>query len=95
MRYSAKIKNNQNQVIQEEIFEYANDAQDWATATVAGKQLTYEFGEYQKPQEEINAEARKYLALTDWYIIKHIETGYNVPQDIIDLRAAARLRIVD
>jgi hypothetical protein len=95
MRYSAKIKNNQNQVVQEEIFEYSNDAQEWATATVAGKNLSFDVGEYQKPQAEINKEARDYLASTDWHIIKHTETGYQVPQDIVNERAAARLRIVD
>jgi len=45
-------------------------------------------------QAPINEAALAYLAATDWYVIRASETGVPVPQDILDERAAARLRIV-
>jgi hypothetical protein len=44
-------------------------------------------------QAQINAEARAYLASTDWYYIRFGETGVPVPQEILDARAAARASI--
>lgn len=46
-------------------------------------------------QAQINAEAREYLAITDWYIIRLQETGEPVPADILADRAAARARVVE
>lgn len=44
-------------------------------------------------QEEKNITDRGYLDSTDWYIIRELETGVPCPQEIKDLRAAARARI--
>lgn len=41
-------------------------------------------------QERANAAARRYLGDTDWYVIRQVETGVAVPQEILDKRAAAR-----
>jgi hypothetical protein len=41
-------------------------------------------------QAKINAEARAYLASTDWYVIRFQETAVAVPVDIANLRQAAR-----
>lgn len=38
-------------------------------------------------------EAKKYLADTDWYIIRELDNGTPCPQEIKDLRAAARLKL--
>jgi hypothetical protein len=46
-------------------------------------------------QAQTNAEARAYLAETDWYISRKAETGKAVPADILTERAAARARVVD
>lgn len=46
------------------------------------------------PQIAINEEALAYLANTDWLVIRQAETGVPVPQDVLDERAAARLRVV-
>ena len=46
-------------------------------------------------QAQANAEARAYLASTDWYVIRMQETGEPVPDDIIAERAAARARVVE
>lgn len=45
-------------------------------------------------QEAINAEAKKYLADTDYKILKSIESGIPVAEEITLARAAARARIV-
>lgn len=46
-------------------------------------------------QEKTNAKARRYLATTDWYVIRKMETGVEIPEDISAARVAARLSIVE
>jgi hypothetical protein len=41
-------------------------------------------------QFKVNAEARAYLASTDWYVIRFQETAVAVPADIASARQAAR-----
>ena len=48
----------------------------------------------QQAQEQTNQENLAYLASTDWTVIRLQETGVAIPQDILDLRATARLEIV-
>lgn len=36
------------------------------------------------------ANAREYLKKTDWYIVRHVETGEAIPADILQKRAEAR-----
>ena len=45
-------------------------------------------------QEQINNEARAYLATTDWYVVRFAETGLAIPQDILAARQSARNSIV-
>ncbi len=40
------------------------------------------------------AEALKYLADTDWYIVRMAETAKPIPQLVLDKRAESRLKIV-
>lgn len=47
-----------------------------------------------KTQEQINAEARAYLASTDWYVIRLQETGVAIPADILTKRQESRNAIV-
>lgn len=42
-------------------------------------------------KEQLAAEARAYLASTDWYVVRRSETGEPIPQDVMDKRAAARV----
>jgi hypothetical protein len=44
-------------------------------------------------QEEANREARAYLAETDWYIMRNVETGAAIPEEILKNRAAARAAV--
>jgi hypothetical protein len=46
------------------------------------------------PQLIINYDAQKYLADTDWYVIRKLESNIDVPTQVLADRAAARLRIV-
>jgi hypothetical protein len=41
-------------------------------------------------QFKVNAEARAYLASTDWYVIRFQEIAVAVPADIANARQAAR-----
>ena len=44
--------------------------------------------------QDKNEDAREYLASTDWYVTRKAETGVEIPQDILDLRAQARLEVL-
>ena len=46
-------------------------------------------------QDRKNQEARIYLLTTDWYVVRHAETGEAIPQDILDARQAARDAVVE
>ena len=47
----------------------------------------------QAEQESVNKEARDYLASTDWYLVRELETGVPTPQEIKDARQEARLKV--
>ena len=49
----------------------------------------------QQIQEQKNGEARKYLASTDWYVIRFADTGIEIPADIKLKRQQARDSIVE
>ena len=46
------------------------------------------------PTEQLNTESRQYLAETDWYVTRKVETDVGIPTDILLARAEARLAIV-
>jgi len=41
-------------------------------------------------QAQTNAEARAYLASTDWYVVRLSETGVPIPADVAEARKLAR-----
>ncbi len=47
----------------------------------------------QAEQDTINSEAKAYLASTDWYLVREMETGVPTPQEVKDARHEARLKI--
>lgn len=49
----------------------------------------------EETQARMNAEARAYLASTDWYVIRQQETGVPVPAEILSARQAARAVVID
>ena len=46
-------------------------------------------------QQSTNLAARDYLLLTDWYIIRFLETGAEVPEDVSTGRTQARLQVIE
>ena len=46
-------------------------------------------------QAQKNAEARAYLASTDWYVVRKAETGTEIPVDVLEKRQAARDSVVE
>ncbi len=84
-----------NIVIQKQPNEGANgewvECPDWVCCGVEVQD-----GEFLKPsppsesQERINAKNRAYLASTDWYFIRSMETGVEMPTEILTRRAEAR-----
>jgi hypothetical protein len=53
------------------------------------------WGEVQKTQYQINAEALAYLLSTDWYVTRWQEKQTPIPAEISAERDAARLRVVE
>lgn len=49
----------------------------------------------QVEQEKLNKDSLKYLAETDWLIIRESETGVACPENIKQARASARLAIIN
>jgi len=47
----------------------------------------------QEEQEQINREARQYLADTDWYVIRQADTGEPIPDEVKQKRSEARNRV--
>jgi hypothetical protein len=54
----------------------------------------YEAAAAKNTQAAINDEARKYLADTDYLVIREIDSGVVCPVEVKQLRAAARLKII-
>lgn len=44
-------------------------------------------------QRAVNFEANELLRSTDWYVSRFAETGVAIPQEILDMRAAARAKL--
>lgn len=44
-------------------------------------------------QDQKAQEARAYLASTDWYVMRLVETGKPIPEDVAFKRAETRLSI--
>ena len=61
---------------------YIKDPKD-----VVDKELTTQMAQ--------NHQARKILAQTDWYVIRKMETGKEIPDNIISLRMQARSNVVN
>ncbi len=45
-------------------------------------------------QYQTNADAKAYLASTDWYVVRFSETGVSIPDDIKTKRQEARDAII-
>tara|TARA_R110002096_G_scaffold117124_1_gene253710 strand:- start:417 stop:791 length:375 start_codon:yes stop_codon:yes gene_type:complete len=67
--------------------------------TLSEEQITeielYISGVTEDVQQSANLAARDYLLLTDWYIIRFLETGAEVPEDVSTGRTQARLQVIE
>ncbi len=65
---------------------------NFATGEVVDTSCTIEVVDLTPEQlaEQAKAEARQYLASTDWYVTRFAETGVAVPEDVTAKRAEAR-----
>lgn len=92
----------QVEVSHEEIIAQTHGTDDQLAEWLAGDSFKYPEGyqvEYidisaQVEQERINAEALKYLADTDWLIIREVDALIPCPLEVKQLRTEARSRIV-
>ena len=50
--------------------------------------------EQEQATERVNQESLSYLASTDWYVLRQMDSGEVIPEDVKQLRAEARARIV-
>ena len=87
-----------NVLITEEEWQTAIDSHanhiDEETMVISEVDFRTEDEKVEQERMTTNAIARKYLADTDWYITRKIETGIAVPAEISALRAEARLKVV-
>lgn len=60
-----------------------------ADYTVQFEDVTAQF-----EQDRVNAESVSYLASTDWYVIRYMESAVAIPDDVVQKRAQARAAIV-
>ena len=86
----------------EEIIAQTHGTDDQLAEWLAGDSFKYPEGyqvEYidisaQVAQDQINYEALKYLADTDWLIIREVDAEIPCPSEVKQLRVDARARIV-
>ncbi len=45
-------------------------------------------------QDKINQEAKEYLASTEWYLLRELDSGVAMTVEVKQLRAEARARVV-
>ncbi len=92
------IKSN-NQITHSAIFETEQLALSWKNSQPSNafpQNSTHEIIDISTQllaKQESDA-ALKYLAETDYMVIRKSETGQDYPQEIKDLRAAARLKVL-
>lgn len=81
-------------VIDEEGTELVPALVETRTEEIPGYVVVIEDLTAKLEQDKINAEAKALLDSTDWMVIRQLETGTLVPQDVLDARAAARASII-
>ena len=74
------------------------EAQSFNKIIIDGENISFDNVEWRTPEEmdaEIlenqKQEAKQYLSSTDWYVTRKMETGVEIPLDVLTKRAEARL----
>lgn len=71
------------------------DGSDWTLQNLPSPPVAPPIQEPLTQQEQTNMDSRAFLAKTDWYVIRKMETGEPIPQEILDNRAEARASVVE
>lgn len=79
--------------LRSDILKQKEEAAHVYNLIAAGKAVDEVFTELTRSQHLINKEAEKYLADTDWFITRKLETGEEIPEEVSRGRAEARSRI--
>lgn len=72
-----------------------NEYQEWLAAGNTPEPAETEQEKATRIQMETNAEARAYLASTDWYVTRFQEIGTPIPSDVLQKRQEARDSVVE
>lgn len=72
-----------------------NEYQEWLVAGNTPEPAETEQEKSTRIQMETNAEARAYLAATDWYVTRLQEIGTPIPADVLQKRQEARDSVVE
>lgn len=86
------------QVTEEVLDELGNIIQEHietTTTQVIPAEFEVEYVDESIPtQDQINAEALALLASTDWLVVRFMETGIAIPEEVVDQRRDARSKVV-
>lgn len=91
---STAYAGNQMNLFRADVAQYGGDIADYELL-IAEIESSYVPEPSEDQQIAINAEALSYLNSTDWYVVRFMETGVNIPQEILSLRQSARKSIVN
>jgi hypothetical protein len=81
--------------VSEELGQIKWDSQNGVfTYPVKNKTYTATLSEMKENAiKSLKSQANSILAVTDWYVVRKCDTGAEIPQDIIDARAAIRTTV--
>lgn len=94
------VKNSQNEITNSTKFQTNELCISWYNTQNSNNMFpqnnTYEIIDVtaQLLAQQESEDAKKYLASTDWYVVRKSETGVLVPLDVTLARAAARLMVI-
>ena len=97
------LKDKQHLILEDDSFNLAllesGDSSGWRFANIPCPSMDDLLGlqsvvESDSAQKALNEASLKFLADTDWMVIRQLENGTLVPQDVLESRAAARASIV-
>ena len=80
-------QSNLDDIERQELEEQEAEVERHISGIVVDEELTQRMAQ--------NHQARKILAQTDWYVVRKMETGKEIPDNIIALRMQARSNVVN
>ena len=86
------VPNTQDPAIGYELSEEL-EADDWQDVKSC-PQAEKDAHEQEQARDKVNQEALSYLASTDWYVIRQLDSGEVIPEGVKQLRKEARARVL-